>query len=131
MATYISGMLTFANFLIALFVLLFAFSFLHKTRHAKERRPWVFLLIAVTIFFFMQIINIFGLFGVMDLDIYRSYFDSMFLAIILFTFIFQYNLILNSELILIRRKKFQEAMDDYAAHSTKSKKAVTRKKVVS
>lgn len=122
MVEYISGMLTFANFLIATFVLIFALSFLKKTKHAKDRKPWVFLLIAVVVFFLMQFINILGLAGFFTLDVYRSYFDSMFLAIILFTFVFQYNLILNSELILISRKQVADKAKISVANSKRKSK---------
>ncbi len=122
MVEYMSGVLTFANFLIASFVLIFALSFLKKTKNARDRKPWVFLLIAVVIFFLMQFVGILSLAGFFSLDVYRSYFDSMFLAIILFTFVFQYNLILNSELILISRKEAKEKI--------KQKKTRTSQKTI-
>ncbi len=135
MAEYIPGMLTVANFLIASFVMVFALSFLRKTKNVKDRRPWVFLLIAVIIFFLMQFVNILGLAGFFQMDAYRSYFDSMFLAIILFTFVFQYNLILNSELILISRKnaeieirpKKKKKVTPKLAQAKKTKKKKSKK----
>jgi len=130
MVEYIPGVLTFANFLIATFILIFAMSFLRKTKDAKDRKPWLFLLIAVMVFFVMQFVNILGLAGFFPLDYYRSYFDSMFLAIILFTFVFQYNLILNSELILISRKnaEYDIQLKRSAAIAQKKRESLVSKK---
>jgi hypothetical protein len=131
MVEYIPGVLTFANFLIATFILIFAMSFLRKTKDAKDRKPWLFLLIAVLVFFVMQFVNILGLAGFFPLDYYRSYFDSMFLAIILFTFVFQYNLILNSELILISRKNAEYDIQLKRAAATRQKIVSSRTKKTS
>lgn len=101
----IQGILSFTNIFIAVFVLVFAASFLKKTESHRHRNPWIFLFCAVIIFFFIQILKVFELLGQVDLGGYMFYLDSMFLAVVLFTFVFQYNLILNSELIQITRKK--------------------------
>ena len=111
MADFIQGFLSFANILLAVFVLFFAISFLKKTKETKDRNPWLFLLIAVIIFFVIQILKVLELMGHISLDSYMFYLDSMFIAIILFTFIFQYNLILSSELIQIKRKDDPELKD--------------------
>lgn len=117
MSYYLHGVFAIANMVLSLFVLWFAFSFLKRTSGGKDRNPWFFMLFAVVIFFVMQVINVLHLFGITDFTTYRIYFDSMFLAIILFTFVFQYNLILNSELILIAgktagRKAHDEVSDE-------------------
>lgn len=104
MSYFIQGSLSFANILLAVFVLFFAFSFLKKTKENKDRNPWIFLFMAVVIFFIIQILKVLELMGHINLDVYMFYLDSMFIAIILFTFVFQYNLILNSEIIQISRK---------------------------
>ncbi|MGM5481804.1 MAG: hypothetical protein ACQESE_05345 [Nanobdellota archaeon] len=105
MTFFMQGALSFANILISIFVLVFAISFLKKTVGVKDRNPWIFLLIAVIVFFLMQVAKIFHLLGYIDISGYSFYLDSMFIAIILFTFIFQYNLILTSEKIEIEKKK--------------------------
>ncbi|MBN1175617.1 hypothetical protein JXA48_03160 [Candidatus Woesearchaeota archaeon] len=105
MTYFIQGSLSFANILLAVFVLFFAISFLRKTKENKDRNPWLFLLIAVVVFFCIQILKVLELMGHIHLDTYMFYLDSMFIAIVLFTFIFQYNLILSSELIQIKRKE--------------------------
>ncbi|MFP4195955.1 MAG: hypothetical protein ACLFSN_04275 [Candidatus Woesearchaeota archaeon] len=109
MTFFMQGALSFANILISIFVLVFAISFLKKTVKRKDRNPWIFLLIAVIVFFFMQVTKVFDLLGYINISGYSFYMDSMFIAIILFTFIFQYNLILNSELIEIRKKQTKKA----------------------
>jgi len=112
MIDFIQGSLSFANILLAVFVLFFAISFLRKTKYTKDRNPWLFLLVAVIIFFCIQVLKIFELLGHIRLDTYMFYLDSMFIAIILFTFIFQYNLILSSELIQIKRKDASKGLSD-------------------
>lgn len=104
MTYFIQGSLSFANILLAVFVLFFAISFLRKTKENRDRNPWIFLLIAVVVFFCIQILKVLELMGHINLNTYMFYLDSMFIAIVLFTFIFQYNLILSSELIQIKRK---------------------------
>lgn len=109
---FIQGSLSFANILLAAFVLFFAISFLRKTKETKDRNPWFFLLVAVVVFFCIQILKVVELMGYINLDTYMFYLDSMFIAIVLFTFIFQYNLILSSELIQIKRKTIGLDIDD-------------------
>ncbi|MGM5480357.1 MAG: hypothetical protein ACQESC_02770 [Nanobdellota archaeon] len=105
MGLLLHGALGIANIIISLFVLCFAIVFLKKTVKVKDRNPWIFLLIAVVVFFAIEVLKIASFVGWINLHAYSFYLDSMFIAILLFTFIFQYNLILNSELIAIRRKK--------------------------
>ena len=115
MSYYLHGVFAIANIILSVFVLWFAFSFLKRTSQGKDRNPWFFMFFAVVVFFVMQLINILHLFGITDFTTYRIYFDSMFLAIILFTFVFQYNLILNSELILIAGKSVEKKARDEAS----------------
>lgn len=100
---FLQGMISYANLLLALFVLIFAIFFLKDTVHHKHRNPWVFLLCAVVVFFLLQVINVLSIVGLVNLNSFRFVFDLLFLAIILFTFIFQYTLILKSEKIFIRQ----------------------------
>jgi len=102
---FVQGMISFANLVIATFVLIFAIFFLRETVHTKYRYPWIFLLVAVIVFFSLQIVNVLSLFGFVEIGMYRFIFDLLFLAVILFTFIFQYTLILHSEKIMIMRQK--------------------------
>lgn len=105
MTSFVHGMLGIANIVLSIFVLLFAIGFLRKTKRMKNRNPWIFLLIAVIIFFVIQTTKLLSVLGIIPLTGYSFYLNSMFVAILLFTFIFQYNLILNSELIEIKKKK--------------------------
>jgi hypothetical protein len=104
MNTFLQGSLIITNLLISLFVLVFACMFLHSTKSVEGRKPWLFLLFAVVIFFVMQVVTAIWFFTGLDTTQFTYVFNSMFIAILLFTFIFQYNLILNSELITIVRK---------------------------
>lgn len=100
---FIEGVLSIANILLSIFVLAFAIIFLRKTVHHRNRNPWLFLMVAISVFFLMQVLNILSILGFMNVSFLRYYLDSMFIAIVLFTFIFQYNLVLNSELIVITK----------------------------
>ena len=102
---FIQGALTVANLLVSLFVLIFAILFLARTKSVRARQPWIFLMIAVIVFFIMQLFNTLVILEVAHIEGYQFIFDSMLIAILLFTFIFQYNLILNSELITIASSK--------------------------
>jgi amino acid transporter len=101
--SFFQGMISYANLLLALFVLVFAIFFLKDTVHHKHRHPWIFLLCAVVVFFLLQVINVLSILGILNLNNFRFIFDLLFLGIVLFTFIFQYTLILKSEKIFIQQ----------------------------
>ncbi len=100
---FLQGVMSYTNLVLALFVLVFAIFFLRETAHTKHRQPWVFLLFAIIVFFSLQVVNVLGILGFVNISSFRFIFDLLFLTIILFTFIFQYSLILHSEKLMIQR----------------------------
>ncbi len=108
MAGFLSSILEIANVFISLFVLIYAFSFLKQTADVKDRRPWVFLFFAAFVFFIFEVVGLLNLFSISEIPALMSFLESIFIALILFVFIFQYDLILKSDLILITRKIAKE-----------------------
>ena len=107
----LSGILDIANVFISFFVLIYAWSFLRQTQDVRDRRPWVFLFIATAIFFIFEVIGALNVFNISQMPGLGSFLETVFIALILFVFIFQYDLILKSDLILITRKLAQEEED--------------------
>lgn len=105
---YFSSMLDVANVFISLFVLVYAWSFLKQTADVRDRKPWVFLFIAAVVFFIFELVGVLGVFDVFMIPGLQSFLESVFIALILFVFIFQFDLILKSDLILITRKIARE-----------------------
>ena len=105
---YLSGILEIANVFIALFVLIYAWSFLRQTTDVRDRKPWVYLFFAALVFFLFELVGVFDAFNLSSIPGLRSFLESTFIALILFVFIFQYDLILKSDLILITRKIARE-----------------------
>ncbi|MBD3209498.1 hypothetical protein GF367_03705 [Candidatus Woesearchaeota archaeon] len=105
---YLSGILEIANVFISLFVLIYAWSFLRQTADVKDRKPWVFLFVAAIVFFLFEVVGVLDVFNISKVPGLRSFLESAFIALILFVFIFQYDLILKSDLILITRKIARE-----------------------
>ncbi|MBN1274936.1 hypothetical protein JXA12_01450 [Candidatus Woesearchaeota archaeon] len=105
---YLSGILEIANVFISLFVLIYAWSFLRQTADVRDRRPWVFLFIAAVVFFIFEVVGVLNVMNLSNIPGLHSFLESAFIALILFVFIFQYDLILKSDLILITRKIARE-----------------------
>lgn len=104
-AVFYEGVVSIANLLISIFVLIFAIFFLHRMRHHRGKKPWVLLFFAIIVFLVLQIFNVLGIVGLFDLTQYRLYFDLIFLAIMLLTFIMQYNLVLHSERVIEEHRR--------------------------
>lgn len=107
-ASYLGGILEIANVFISLFVLIYAWSFLKQTQDVRDRKPWVFLFIAAVVFFAFEVVGVLDIFALSQIPGLRNFLESAFIALILFVFIFQYDLILKSDLILITRKMAKE-----------------------
>ncbi|USN45479.1 MAG: hypothetical protein H6502_05540 [Candidatus Woesearchaeota archaeon] len=107
-AGYFKQILDLANVFISLFVLLYAYSFLQKTNNVRDRRPWVWLTVATMIFFIAQVLHV--MFPTPDevLISVKFFLQTTFIGMVLFVFIFQYDMIVKSELILITKKATQE-----------------------
>ena len=128
MYSYINGILEIANVFISLFVLIYAWSFLRQTSDVKDRRPWVMLFIAAIVFFIFEIVGVLNIFQLSSIPGLRSFLESTFIALILFVFIFQYDLILKSDLILITRKIRKEHEEkEFTTKKKTTKKAVKKK----
>ncbi|MFP4524633.1 MAG: hypothetical protein ACLFO2_04985 [Candidatus Woesearchaeota archaeon] len=107
-SSYLGGILEIANVFISLFVLIYAWSFLKQTQDVRDRKPWVFLFIAAVVFFAFEVVGVLDIFALSQIPGLRNFLESAFIALILFVFIFQYDLILKSDLILITRKIAEE-----------------------
>lgn len=118
-----------ANLFISLFVLIYAWSFLKQTADVRDRKPWVFLFIATIVFFIFELVGVIDLFHLSEVPGVTSLFETIFIALILFVFIFQYDLILKSDLILITRKMAEEEdIDLTSAHIIKEARKTSIKK---
>ncbi len=106
--TSFESIINIANLFISLFVLIYAWSFLKQTADVRDRKPWVFLFIATIVFFIFELVGVLDLFKLSTIPGVTSLFETIFIALILFVFIFQYDLILKSDLILITRKMTEE-----------------------
>jgi hypothetical protein len=108
----IISVFTVANSFIALFIVVYAFLFLNKTKRHKDRRPWDYLFLAsiiyllYTLFLMMleiyQVKILFGTLGVYELSIF---FQFTYTGLILLAFISQTDLIFNNEVIIIMKKE--------------------------
>lgn len=102
---YLQSILVIANVFISLFVLVFAYVFLKNTEPERDRKPWIFLLIAIAVFFLFELVSMLDVLSAQPLFEIKDFFKTVFIAIILYVFVFQYSLIKGSNKILIRRKK--------------------------
>jgi hypothetical protein len=100
----IEGILEVANVFISVFVLFYAYSFLAKTSSVKDRKPWIFLFIASIIFFLFEFLGAVKLLSAFEIPSLRYFLGTTFIGLILFTFIFQYDLIQKADMILISKK---------------------------
>jgi hypothetical protein len=106
------GVFTLANTFIALFIVVYAFLFLRKTKSHKDRRPWDYLFLASLIYLvynlFLIMLQIFGvnsLFYTLDLYELSVFFQFIYTGLILLSFISQTDLIFNNDIIIIMKKE--------------------------
>ena len=87
-----------ANVLLALFVMVFAwYSVHHVWKNKKRRATWLLMLAIGILLFVTQAMTLLSLTGLYHWAHLRPYLDLMFLVLLLFTVIFQYQLILESQ----------------------------------
>jgi len=104
------GIFTLANAFIAVFIVIYAFLFLKKTKSHRERRPWDYLFVASAIYLtYTLIIMLFSLYKVdvllnLSLDELSIFFQFLYTGLILLAFISQTDLIFKNEIIIITRK---------------------------
>ena len=111
----IVGIFTVANSFIALFIVVYAFMFLNKTRSHKDRRPWDYLFLASIIYLvytmflmLLEIYNIRMIFNTLDVYELSVFFQFIYTGLILLAFISQTDLIFNNQVIIIMKKDGQD-----------------------
>jgi hypothetical protein len=102
--TYAAYLSQWVNVFIAFFIIIFASFFFFKTKPREERTPWVLLFIAV-IFFFL-----FELSGAVFKSLHRvpeliDFFKTLFIAFILYVFIYQNYLVSQHGQLVIEKKE--------------------------
>lgn len=106
----IRGIFTLSNAFIAVFIVVYAFLFLKKTRSHYERRPWDYLFMASIIYLtYTLAIMLLTLYNVqvilnLRLDELNVFFQFLYTGLILLAFISQTDLIFKNEIIVITRK---------------------------
>jgi hypothetical protein len=106
----IRGIFTLANSFIAVFIVVYAFLFLKKTKSHYERRPWDYLFMASVIYLtYTMIIMLLSLYHVQEvmnlkLEELNVFFQFLYTGLILLAFISQTDLIFKNEIIIITRK---------------------------
>jgi hypothetical protein len=107
---FIRGIFTLANTFIAVFIVVYAFLFLKKTKSHYERRPWDYLFMASIIYLsYTLAIMLLTLYNVqtvlnLKLDELNVFFQFLYTGLILLAFISQTDLIFKNEIIIITRK---------------------------
>ena len=110
----LKGVLSLANTFIAVFIVIYAFLFLKKTKSHKERRPWDYLVIASIIYLVQTVLSLlFTIYGVTSINNIRlsettTFFQFIYTGLILLAFISQTDLIFKNEIIIITRKAGKE-----------------------
>jgi amino acid transporter len=103
------GIFTMADSFIALFIVIYAFLFLKRTKSHKERRPWDYLFVGSIIYLVYTMITIIitynvGNIGDINLVALNVFFQFLYTGLILLAFISQTDLIFKNEIIIITRK---------------------------
>lgn len=107
---FIRGIFTLANTFIAVFIVVYAFLFLKKTKSHYERRPWDYLFMASIVYLsYTLAIMLLTLYNVqtvlnLKLDELNVFFQFLYTGLILLAFISQTDLIFKNEIIIITRK---------------------------
>jgi hypothetical protein len=119
--SYMSQLLGWVNVFISLFIILFAFSFFKKTEPHENRRPWMFLFVSVIIFFLIELTGVIpSTANLMDL---RNFLKTIFIAVILYVFVFQYSLLTKTGKIVINKK---EAAPKSVLPNTQTSEQITK-----
>lgn len=110
------GALEFAKVLIAFFVTMYAYYFLNRSVHYEERKPWEFLFIAAIMLFTAQLLTNLQLIhsewaGSRIIDSARRFIEFLFFGFLLFSFIYQHNLIQKRHLLVITQAPRQTWFD--------------------
>jgi len=106
----LQGVFALANAFIALFIVIYAFLFLKKTKSHRERRPWDYLMIASMTYlvytFLVMLFTIYGVETIFNLNVtdVNVFFQFLYTGLILLAFISQTDLIFKNEIIIITRR---------------------------
>ena len=113
--------LQWANVFISFFIIIIAYFFFQKTKPHKNRTPWIILFIAVSIYFIFELSNALlpSLNPVPEL---KDFFKTLFVAFVLYVFVYEHHLINEFDTIVIEKKDSVKAK---AAEKDETKK--TRK----
>jgi len=104
------GVFTLSNTFIALFIVVYAFLFLKKTKSHKERRPWDYLVFASVLYLIytllLMLMTIYKITLLLNLSLLElsMFFQFLYTGFILLAFISQTDLIFKNEIIIITRK---------------------------
>lgn len=110
-SAYLASLLEFSSLFISLFILVFAFIFLKSTESHVDRRPWIYLFLAIFTFFLFEFIGVLAFFSSEFKFALRNFFKTLFIGIILYVFVYQYYLLSKSSSIIIKKK--QAESQDY------------------
>jgi hypothetical protein len=101
--SYMANLFKWANVFISFFIILIAYSFFQRTKPHNNRTPWIILFVAVITFFIFETSNALfpNLNPVLEL---RDFFKTLFVAFILYVFVYERYLIEHSRSIVIEKK---------------------------
>jgi hypothetical protein len=117
---YMANLFKWANVFISLFIILIAYSFFQRTKPHNNRTPWIILFVAVITFFIFETSNALfpNLNPILEL---RDFFKTLFVAFILYVFVYERYLIEHSKAIIIESKDDKLADDKNSSFSSELK----------
>ena len=128
MTEFIQGTLTFANLMLSIFVMVYAASFIQKSNHKSHRKPWISLFFASIVFFLLESVKALHFLEFINLGNTAFYLDSLFIAAVLFTFIFQHKMLVEQGIILIHTRGSHATITKQKETETEIHHIVTIKK---
>lgn len=100
---YMTSLFKWANVFISLFIILIAYSFFQRTKPHSSRTPRIILFIAVIMFFIFELSN--AVFPDLNpIPEMRDFFKTLFVAFVLYVFVYENYLIAHSDKIVIEKK---------------------------
>jgi hypothetical protein len=97
-SSYIANLLQIANLFISIFIIILAYLFFQKTKPHKERTPWILLFVAVILFFIFELMGLL----ITPIPEVRDFFKTLFIAFMLYVFVYQHYLLKDSQNITIQ-----------------------------
>lgn len=132
---FLQGMFIIVNTLLALFIFVYAISFLRKTneRPTIERRPWILLVIGAFFFLLSQILSILTFYGItkligLQIITLKTICEFCYGGLVLLAFITQSQLIsMKDVLIIMRRLKSKKKEKELEKNIDKEMKEISKK----